>query len=108
MDFDEDTVWTFAWADIVMADLASGAFTESIFLNKKAFALASQRDVENVISPQGFLNVITEPKCMRDFENISVDAVPDHSERLRADLVDSTHGHDGERAAQIIAEILSV
>ncbi len=110
IDFTDPPEPSFAAASIVLADLASGAFGEAVFLKKNVVGLSSVQEVERLLLPdaQHSVPICTTPSDLQIYwiRGERVWSSPKYEGLLRSELVDSTEGVDGMRAAQIICECI--
>jgi hypothetical protein len=107
IDYTEPPERSFAVASVVLADLASGAFTESLFLGKSLLGLCDQDDIMRRLIDRDILKAVAV--CAHgDILAHSIEALrminPAKHQAFVSDLFDSTRGHDGERAARAIME----
>ncbi|HKN01165.1 MAG TPA: hypothetical protein VJX23_11660, partial [Candidatus Binataceae bacterium] len=104
VDFDEQPEPSFAAASIVLADLASGAFSEAVFLRKRLIGLSSFSEIANLLVP---INHSIPIACTPDHIGSAIgtsELTASRRTEIRSELVDSTEGADGMRAAKIIVE----
>lgn len=101
-----DLMW---YADIILADLSSGAYVEALHIGKPVVGLGTQEDIEHLIRQPSGAVVCVDPAMLPDSIALAmgVDWKNDPLiKELRADLITSTYGHDGEVAARAIMECL--
>jgi hypothetical protein len=112
IEFCEEPEASLACASIVLADLSSGALTEALYLKKPVVALAQSEDAKNLFMPiEQAVSV-----CLLSFtlEQCIDGALYRHKnpspavDVIRNELVDSTYGQDGMRAAKLIIECASL
>ncbi len=96
----------FAMADVVIADISSGALADALLMNKKVVGVGRQVDMESLLVPK--LKEIL-PFCLepgRLSQNIdeawSLDMRSSAIQDIRKDLFDTTNGADALRAANAI------
>lgn len=108
VDYTDPPEPSFAAASIVLADLSSGAFSEAVFLNKKVVGLTNAEEVDKLLFPDvaAAIPLCMKPNHIASFITGAMIANSAWLTTIRAELVDSTEGADGPRAAQIITEIL--
>ncbi|MFZ0888807.1 MAG: polysaccharide deacetylase family protein [Candidatus Binataceae bacterium] len=100
----------FALADVVIADVSSGAFTEAIFLNKKVVCLARKEEVESLLLPELKRQIpfclVPEELSQKVSEALALDYRSGELQALRQEMFDTTNGADAARAAQAIVEFV--
>jgi hypothetical protein len=89
---------TYAWADVIIADIASGAFTEAILLRKPVVGLGEPS--WPLLTPLPSRMYCPSPADLRR----CVEEAQIADDTLRNLLFDTTEGHDAERAAKAILE----
>jgi hypothetical protein len=111
IDYTDPPEPSFAAASIVLADLASGALAEAMFLRKAIVALAKPDEVARLLSSTCPFSICTASgnkmleALIMGAQSAKIRPAEDtRREDIRRDLFDSTEGADGERAAKIIME----
>lgn len=110
LDFDGPCEPAFAAASIVLADLSSGAFCESLFLRKHVVALSAYSESGRLLVPyvQGHYPICWDPDRIERFMDKQEWLLESGwRDSIRSELVDSSCGADGPRVAEIIMEILN-
>lgn len=101
----------FALADVVITDISSGALSDTIFMNKKAVAIARKDETENLLLPAlvGRIPICLAPDDLlqKVQEALATDFSSPEHQQLRTELFDSTGGADAARAAHTIFEFVA-
>ena len=99
---------TFALADVVLADISSGAFTEAILAEKKVVCLAKPEEVENLLLPElaQYVPICLSPDDLaaKVNEALKLDYSDYGLAALRSEMFDTSEGADAIRAARAIIE----
>ena len=107
VDFTDPPEPSFAAASVVLADHASGAFAEALFLKKKLVGL-SHWESPSLVPMASLIPICPDVGFLANHARIASEMnYGIYQEMLRRDLVDSTEGADGMRAARTIVEALA-
>jgi hypothetical protein len=100
-----DLAW---YADLILADLASGAYTEALLIGKPVVGLGNEKDQKNALIDLDYLPSCTSPKYLGDVIELARDTDwnDSHFQNIRDDLFTTTRGNDGMVAAKAILECL--
>lgn len=108
LDNSFDSAGLYVSADLILADLSSGAFTEALLIGKPVVGLSSKEERTHLLlDNDALLPGVTGPEFLRkEIEYIKHFMWDSEAlETLRDDLFTTTRGHDAEVAAKIIMEL---
>lgn len=103
LGFASSPEYTFSLADVVIADISSGAFTEAILARKPVVGLGTRWDIRNLLLPNLCrTSLCTDPARLSQAVDAAqlIGDIPS----VRKQLFDSSEGRDAERAARAIVE----
>lgn len=100
-----DLYW---YADLILADLSSGAYAEALMIGKPVVGLGSEEDQKHALIDLDYLPTATNPEYLGLVveEALKEDWGDLRFENIRDDLVTTSKGNDGMVAAKAILDCL--
>lgn len=101
--------YVFEPADLILADLSSGAFAEALLVGKPVVGLSNPEEHKRALIDLCYLPTVTDPQYLSLVieEALKDDWDDSHLDNIRDWLFTTTRGHDGELAARTILECLA-